>query len=773
LENQRYQLQLARGMVTFSVLRDSTAQVEIGTPIVSVRPINRGSYRVTVREDGTVEVSVRSGEAEIFTPRGSERLGAGRTMLARGTASDPEYQVVQAAAYDDWDRWNENRDSRLQQSRAYNYVSPDVYGAEDLDSYGTWQNDPTYGNTWYPRVADDWAPYRDGRWSWLDWYGWSWVSSDPWGWAPYHYGRWYYTSNRGWGWWPGDRYGRQYWCPGLVAFVGWDSWGGIRGGLGFGGIGWIPLGPHERYYPWYGNRNYASYRNGGNYGGGLGLVNNFNFNSGYRNARVRNAITGLDGQGFVSGRRGSAVQLNDGQLGRASLVRGALPVTPGRESLRLSDRAVRTNNLSQSQNTGRFFSGQQPARVDRVPFEQQRSGMDRMTRQTFGGQQSSPAVSAAGPSGRSQATSGVQRGAAPVGVQAGNGAPAGNRNATGANVRSQGGGTAPTVNSAGAGNSGWRTFSDPRTSGQSAAGTPQTRSSGGSVRAPQSSQPSPQGGAVSNSSRDGWNRFGTGSSNSSPRTMDGTQNPRGNSGNSAPRSASPAYQSPRSSSPQVNRGTGRAPVTVNPPIVRERAPSSGGGGSYSRPAPSNGGGSYSRPAPSSGGGGSYSRPAPSGGGGSYSRPAPSGGGGSYSRPAPSGGGGSYSRPAPSGGGGSYSRPAPSGGGGSYSRPAPSGGGGSYSRPAPSGGGGSYSRPAPSGGGGGSYSRPAPSGGGGSYSRPAPSGGGGNYSRPAPSGGGGGGSYSRPAPSGGGGNSSRSAPSSSGGGGGNSRNSRTR
>ena len=32
LENQRYQLQVARGMVTFRVLRDSNAQVEISTP---------------------------------------------------------------------------------------------------------------------------------------------------------------------------------------------------------------------------------------------------------------------------------------------------------------------------------------------------------------------------------------------------------------------------------------------------------------------------------------------------------------------------------------------------------------------------------------------------------------------------------------------------------------------------------------------------------------------------------------------------------------------
>jgi hypothetical protein len=631
LENQRYQLQVARGMVTFRVLRDSNAQVEISTPSVSVRPMQQGTYRIAVREDGTAEISVRSGAADIFTPQGSQRLSAGQTMLARGTASDPEFQVARAVAYDDWDRWNENRDRQLLGSRSYNYVSRDISGAEDLDSYGSWQNDPSYGDVWYPRVADDWAPYRDGRWSWMDWYGWNWVSYDPWGWAPYHYGRWFYNDNRGWGWWPGDRYGRNYWSPGLVAFVGWDSWGGIRGGLGFGGIGWIPLAPYERYYPWYGNRQYAGYRNGGRYGNGLGLVNDFNFNSGYRNARVRNAITGVDGQGFASGRRGSAVQMNDSRLGRASLVRGALPVTPGRESLRLSDRAVGAGSLPQSRNNTNFVSRQQPARVDRVPFEDQRRGIDQMTRNTFSGQRSS-AVNNSG--------------------------PAGNRNTDAIGGPRQSSGNAPASNSTVTGNSGWRRFSEPTGgAGQSAVRPTQSQSSSGSLRTPQSSQPNSQGGSASRNSTDGWSRFGTGSGttgrslgpgNSSPRTTDGGQNYRSNGGSVAPRSASPQYQSPRSSSPQVYRGGGQSQIRVNPPIVRERAPSSGGAGSnYSRPAPNYGGGSsYSRSAPSFGGGGSYSRSAPSGGGGSYSRSAPSGGG-SYSRSAPSSGGGSRS----SGGGG--------------------------------------------------------------------------------------------------------------------------
>jgi len=71
LEYRRYTIQVARGTVTFRVLRDQDAEVEISTPTVAVRPVKRGIFRVTVNEDGTSEITVRSGEAEIFTPRGS------------------------------------------------------------------------------------------------------------------------------------------------------------------------------------------------------------------------------------------------------------------------------------------------------------------------------------------------------------------------------------------------------------------------------------------------------------------------------------------------------------------------------------------------------------------------------------------------------------------------------------------------------------------------------------------------------------------------------
>src|SRR5262249_10367016 len=148
---------------------------------------------------------------------------------------------------------------------------------------GQWVYDAPYGNVWSPNVAADWAPYRNGRWSWIDWYGWSWISYDPWGWAPYHYGRWYHGP-RGWCWWPGSVQSRHYWSPGLVAWVGFG------GGGGFGHVGWVPLAPYEPFHPWYGGGYYRGV--GGRYGGNHStIVNNVNVTNIYRNARVNNGLT--------------------------------------------------------------------------------------------------------------------------------------------------------------------------------------------------------------------------------------------------------------------------------------------------------------------------------------------------------------------------------------------------------------------------------------------------------------------------------------------------
>ncbi len=385
IENGRYLIQLARGTATFSALKGGDAQVEISTPAAAVRPVAYGSYRITVGPDGAAEITVRSGEVEIYTPSGTQRLKSGRTMMVRnGANGEPVFQLVAAIGKDDWDRFNDARDRELRRGlETYRYVSRDIYGAEDLYGNGDWVDVAPYGRVWQPYVAIGWAPYRYGRWSWIDYYGWSWVSYDPWGWAPYHYGRWFNHGGR-WSWYPGAYgHGRHYWSPGLVA---WFGWGGGGVGIGIGGgwnrMGWVPLAPYDPFHRWWGRDYYRGYRNGNVYNN-VHVVNNVNIMNVYRNARVTNAISMHDGD-FSRGMKGQAFRGNSDELGRASLMRGAVPVTPQRESLRFSDRDARAMPAARSAAGGneRFYSRTAARGVDRVPFDRQREAMQNADRRT-------------------------------------------------------------------------------------------------------------------------------------------------------------------------------------------------------------------------------------------------------------------------------------------------------------------------------------------------------------------------------------------------------
>lgn len=370
---RQYQMQLAAGTVEYRVLRDQNANAELDTPSISIRPQERGEYRVSVEPDGTTTVTVRSGRAEIYSPRGSQTLSAGRTMLARGSQSDPEFQMESAIPRDQFDDWNHNRDQDLLRSRSYQNVATDVYGAEDLDPYGSWVSS-SYGNVWAPRVAAGWAPYQSGRWVWEDYYGWTWVSYDPWGWAPYHYGRWFWNGGHGWCWWPGPRYQRYYWRPALVAFFGFGG-GGVS--IGFGNVGWTALAPYEAWHPWYGRHAWGGYRN-------QVIINNINIYNSYRNARFNNGVVYTQFNRFGQG-HGAFLSANGAQIRGASLVRGGLPVTPTRASLAFVNRtpAATPHRFAAAQNQ-RFFSRQRTLPAQRTSFVEQQRRMADFQQRTLG-----------------------------------------------------------------------------------------------------------------------------------------------------------------------------------------------------------------------------------------------------------------------------------------------------------------------------------------------------------------------------------------------------
>ncbi len=713
LEERQYQIQVARGTVTFSALKGGDAQVEVSLPGAAVRPVAYGNYRITVLPDGYSEITLRSGEAEIYSPTGTQRLRPGKTLHVRTIdGNNSEFQLVAAIPRDEWDQFNDSRDRDLSKgAQAYQYVSRDITGAEDLTGQGEWNYVAPYGWSWAPYVAADWAPYRYGRWGWTDWYGWTWISYDPWGWAPYHYGRWFYYGNR-WCWYPGAIGVRHYWSPALVGWVGWNSWGGFSAGFGFGwgAVGWVPLAPFEPCYRWWGPRYYTGYR-GGVYNNTT-IVNNVNVTNIYRNARVDRGVTAVSGSDFSRGFVGRPLRMGGEDLSRANVARGTLPVAPGRESLRFSDResSVRTNTTSPVQNE-RFYSRTQAARVDRVPLDQQRRSIE-----NFASRQSGDVRIIGGDGPRS-----TEGGRATVTPRSAEDTRSGWRQADQ---------PARGDTSRQSGSSEWRRFGDPSVGSRTAE---DSRGRGSSTT------DNPAVRSLDQNSNSGWRSFGDPSSRSTKTDSTRTDTPRWSTGSGTRGSSdTPRVDSQRADTPRWSTGgttrseTPRMDSPRNDATRSETPRWSTGGGAARSEAP------RSDPSRGSTGGGAAepSRAAPSTGGGDRSTSGSRGGGRGNSDPEPmarggwSTGGGASSGQAFGFGDSSRSAPrvsGPSNGGWSSGRSSemsiPRSAAPSYSAP-------SYSAPRSGFGGGSTFSAPSPSIGGGMRS-------GGGFSAPsAPSVGGG-------------------------------------
>jgi len=218
--------------------------VDISTPNGNAEFGEQGDMRVDVVPQDGATVFTNLGQFADITGAGNYRqqLDYGQSLEVAGT--NPVYpQWLQPAGPDQLDTWSQERDQRMTQVASYQYVSPDVPGAADLDSSGDWQGDTDYGPMWFPRgVSADWQPYRNGHWINREPWGWVWVEDEPWGYAPFHYGRWVVYRDR-WGWVPGPVNVRPVWSPALVVFAG--------GGAGVSLSAWFPLGPGEAYRPWY------------------------------------------------------------------------------------------------------------------------------------------------------------------------------------------------------------------------------------------------------------------------------------------------------------------------------------------------------------------------------------------------------------------------------------------------------------------------------------------------------------------------------------------
>ncbi len=252
VDDQNVRLSVTAGSLSVRIRDlDSGEHFDVETPAGPISFQQAGSYRVDVDDSNhRGYLAVWSGSAQVGGQSG-EILVRQEQSAELSPEADPTIDTTSAGNIDSLDLWAEDRDQREEQSSAAQYVSRDVVGYEDLDGYGQWVSEPSYGMIWVPVVAAGWAPYHYGYWSWVAPWGWTWMANEPWGFAPCHYGRWVHARH-GWGWVPGPRTGpRPVYAPALVAWRGERYPRTNPDILHRPKVGWVPLGYNEAYDPPY------------------------------------------------------------------------------------------------------------------------------------------------------------------------------------------------------------------------------------------------------------------------------------------------------------------------------------------------------------------------------------------------------------------------------------------------------------------------------------------------------------------------------------------
>jgi hypothetical protein len=248
LDDRRFDLQLDSGSLALRVYAPEAAnETAVRTPEGSFQPLQPGHYRIDRERDGST-ATTWTGELRFEAQDSALNVRPGERAEFWQVDRVTHYQTS-GPAFDAFGDWALAEDRRAPQPLAGRPVSPEMTGAEDLDRYGRWERDSSYGTVWVPAtVAPGWAPYRYGHWAWVSPWGWTWIDDAPWGFAPFHYGRWAWAGGR-WCWVPGAYAARPAYAP---ALVGWVGGAGIGVSIGIGNrpaYGWVPLAPGEAYRP--------------------------------------------------------------------------------------------------------------------------------------------------------------------------------------------------------------------------------------------------------------------------------------------------------------------------------------------------------------------------------------------------------------------------------------------------------------------------------------------------------------------------------------------
>lgn len=319
LGEESFQFFQAEGRSYINNRKGGIDHIQVDTPLSSVGCYDNSLVMVDVTEEEVTSVSVLKGYALAETREGKARVAAGSSIRV---GRELEADLFPLSPPDTWERWNRAEDRKLAEvAESLRYLPDELDDyARDLDDSGRWVYAQEYGYVWTPRteVSAGWAPYRHGRWVWTRG-DYVWVSYEPWGWAPYHYGRWAYVARFGWCWVPPAR-GAVWWAPGYVGWVHTPTY-----------VAWVPLAPGEVYYGY------------GHFGPASINITNITINrtvvKDFRHTRVRNAVTVINRDTFVRGRK-ERVVVRGNPFEHADVAVGPPRFRPGREAMRPVDRVI-------------------------------------------------------------------------------------------------------------------------------------------------------------------------------------------------------------------------------------------------------------------------------------------------------------------------------------------------------------------------------------------------------------------------------------------------
>jgi len=309
-EEKSLQFYLARGHAYINDKKGGIDVIQIDTPLASVSIYDNSIAMIDVSADGQTEVSVLNGDVYVEGHLGKTRIEAGKSILI---GEDRYASIFPLGPADEWERWNRQRDRRLEEAASARYLPEELREySYDFDRYGRWIYTRDYGYVWTPFLLTSvgWSPYKIGRWVWLGGH-YVWISYEPWGWVPHHYGRWTFVIGIGWCWVP-PFYGSVYWGPGYVGWVYTPSY-----------IAWVPLDHGEIYY------GYGYY--------GPWSVNIINVNiqkvviKEYKNIVIKDAVTVIHKDTFIKGKKVD-IKVDENPFKKEKISIGPPDIKPERET---------------------------------------------------------------------------------------------------------------------------------------------------------------------------------------------------------------------------------------------------------------------------------------------------------------------------------------------------------------------------------------------------------------------------------------------------------